>query len=253
MHKIENNSIELSEFDETISPYQLIPPGDGRSLQLLKLIIDDALNNRSQKLQTILITGAQGKRTYARALCRGLALSDVREIDARVLQYTSDTQQFFCNPSTDTCFIITESNFIYPSIQQSIYQILTSEKYAVCNYSKTSIEYFPVMGILIFTSLNRSTTPRIVLENVNWIIEIGDYSPQQRLLCVLQRLKYCQMDYESEEVLARIVEIGGSKLREIVRFLRLCIAIVRREGKTVRLEDVEKAAKIWMQSVPNPK
>lgn len=246
MNKIENNCIELSEFDEAISPHQLIPAGDGKSLQLLKLIIDDVLNNKPQKLNTILITGSQGKRTYARALCRGIALTDVREIDARVLHHNGDVQQLFYKPSTETGFIITESNFINTTVQKLIWQILITEKYSIYSYDMSRIEHYSVTGVLIFTALSRSVTPRIVLENVDWIIEIGDYSPQQRLLCVLQRLKYCQMNYECEEALSRIVEVGGIKLREIIRFLRICIAFARREGQVVRKEDVEKAAKIWM-------
>ena len=61
--------IDLSDFEEQMSLWQLIPAGNGEALKKLKLIVDSLLNSEI-KMQNSCRGGKQGPRF----LCRGLPL-----------------------------------------------------------------------------------------------------------------------------------------------------------------------------------
>ena len=97
--------------------------------------------------------------------------------------------------------------------------------------------------VLTEKDINKVADP--IVDAVDYIIEIEPYTQQLELI-VLQRLKYCGVEYEKEEVLSQIVRGGDGQLKNIIKFLKLCITVMKSDGRDDRLmlKDVEKAGRI---------
>ena len=85
MEKTKQEICDLSEFDNTVSLWQLIPAGKGKALTLLRTIVDSIHNSDNPKLPSILIIGEEGKRTHASAFFRALGVKQIDEIHASLL------------------------------------------------------------------------------------------------------------------------------------------------------------------------
>ena len=235
---------ELDSFDEEISLWQLLPTGKGHGLSLLKTIVDSILNTNKNKLPSILITGSEGKRTHARAFVRALGIDDIKEIHGSLLQPVSGVMQYFCSID-DTAHIVTDINQIHSLVRLSICQIIKDHRFYLFDYMKEGINSFEVPGLLVLTEKDINKVADPIVDAVDYIIEIEPYTQQLELI-VLQRLKYCGVEYEKEEVLSQIVRGGDGQLKNIIKFLKLCITVMKSDGRDDRLmlKDVEKAGRI---------
>ena len=76
--------VDIDEFDNSISLYQLIPSGTGKAQRHLQQIVDAHFNSQKKrnhnKPLSLLIVGGQGKRTHAYAFLRALGLNLTEEI-----------------------------------------------------------------------------------------------------------------------------------------------------------------------------
>ena len=80
-----------------------------------------------------------------------------------------------------------------------------------------------------------------IYTNIDHIVELDEYTDQQLELVVLQRLKYCQIEYQEEKVLWLIVEYGCKNLHKIIRLLKDAITIMLADSRTfLTTEDVKK-------------
>ncbi|MHC4691932.1 MAG: hypothetical protein ACYS67_04250 [Planctomycetota bacterium] len=95
MEKTKQDICDLSEFDETVSLWQLIPSGKGKALTLLRTIVDSIHNSDNPKLPSILIVGDEAKRTHANGFFRALGVKQINEIHASLLLPGSGLIQFF--------------------------------------------------------------------------------------------------------------------------------------------------------------
>jgi hypothetical protein len=244
MKKSEEKRIpELAEFDDTISLWQMIPAGSGKGLMLLKKIVDYIINTRPSRCPSIIITGQQGIRTHAHAFLRALGLEDVREMDGFLLQPCSSLIEYFRAPSANTGYVITGAHQLDPQVQVKMIDILNRRKFNMFNFIKESKETYCVEGTLILTAPSLYVVSESIRRTADYHVAIEPYTHQQKILLVLQRLKYCGLEYDSEEVLVEVVLRGNGNLREIIQLMQVCMMLLRADGRTVlEMQDVKKAA-----------
>lgn len=235
--------IDIDEFDQSVSLWQLLPCGNGHGLKMLKYIVDSVLN--SQKAQnniSILLTGKQGKRTHGRAFLRAVGIEDINEIPAELLRPTSGVMSFFDNANVNQGYLISDIEKISQFVQTNIYEILSKREFCLHNYTKKGNDKFAVPSSLILTSKDKKCMPTYIPANVDYVIELEEYTEQQLELIVLQRVKYCHVDYENEDILKFIVGQGENDLHKIIKLLKTAIVIMQAEcRKTLTLTDVKKA------------
>jgi hypothetical protein len=244
----EKRLISLSEFDNEVSLYQLIPAGSGKGLSLLKRVVDYIHTSKPTRLPSILITGEQGCMTHARAFMRALGLVDVREIDSILLQPTSYVVRYFDIPTRDTGYILTAIGQLNPLIQINLIDILTKGQYSFYNYAKEEKEFANVEGILVMTATTVNQVPATIRKAIDYHVHIESYSYENMILATLQRLMYCKLEYRSEDVLHLFVMHSDAKLRQMVQLLQICLTLLN--GRTmIEIEDVKRAADLLPQPI----
>ncbi len=232
----------LDEFD-TVSLYQLIPSGTGKAIKNLKLILDSILNNPEQeprKPLSILITGKQGLKTHANSFLRAIGIESTNESPAQLFQASQVAMHEFFNP-----IVAVESHLISNIEKLSfanhriLYEILSKGKYSITSFS-IGKELVGIYNPVIMTSHDISKVPKYIISKIDHIVSLEDYTTQQLELIVLQRIKYCQIDYE-EGVLKLLVESGAEMLDCIVRLLKNSITVMLADCRNIlTVEDVKK-------------
>jgi hypothetical protein len=250
-----NNIISIDQFDEEISLYQLLPT-TGEGLTYLKTIVDSILHNPEQeqrKPMSLLIVGRQGTRTHARAYIRALAIEDIKETPAQLLQSPPNAAHEFFNffiPSQS--FLISGIDTLYTPVQKTIYEVIRNGEYYGYNYLKRVMEVVSVFNPVVMTARDISKIPDYLQESIEHIVNLGEYSKQNLELIVLQRLKYAQIDFE-EEVLNMIVEYGCNDLQNIIRLLKNSITLMLAGNRSVlTVDDAEKAKRLSILRVGPP-
>jgi len=232
----------LSEFDDTISLWQLLPAGDGRGLKLLKTIADSVLNGDAKRIPSILIVG-NAARTHGRAYVRALGIEQINETHSSFLRNACDLMQFL-SPHRNCAHVISHVDTLVPIAQQVICQILKSSEYHLYNYAQAGRECFFVPGPVVLTA-GVSNIPSPVANVVDYVVRIEPYSHAQKILIVLQRLKYAGIGYESEDVLDSVAQNGFGNVNGLIHFLRICTAVMMSDSRNELLvTDVQKATRM---------
>jgi hypothetical protein len=240
----DKKTIELREFDDTVSLWQMIPAGSGKGLMLLKKIVDYILTAKPTRIPSVMITGGQGIRTHASAFLRALGLEDTREIDGFLLQPCSALIDYFRNPSANTTgYIVTGAHQLDPQVQVKMSDILNRRKFNMFNFIKESKETYGVEGTLVLTAPSIFVVSESIRRAIDYHVHIEPYTHQQKVLIGLQRIKYCGIGYQSEEVLEEIVMRANGDLRQMVQLLQIGITLISTDGRMeIELKDVHKAA-----------
>ena len=236
-------TIDLDTFDD-VSLFQLIPSGEGFGQSMLKVFID-SVHNGNGKLNSLLITGKEGLQTHASAFLRALGIENINPIDAAMIQSSHDMYIFFCTQSYQGYAITNVENITTPA-QFHLCEILKKQQFCPFNYMEKKHDIYDVPGIIVMTSHNREKVPESVLKNIDYEVELENYTPEQLELIILQRLKYANIDYEDESVLQEIVKYGNNELEKSIRFMKCCIAVMQSDygRQTLLKEDVIKAARL---------
>ena len=91
------------------------------------------------------------------------------------------------------------------------------------------------------TAQDISKIPKYFQESIEHIVRLEEYVEEQLKLIVLQRLKYCGIDYSEEKVLSLLVAYGYEDLHKIIRLLKSSITVMMSENRTVlKIDDVKK-------------
>lgn len=237
--------ISLDQFDETVSLYQLIPPGAGRGLSHLKTIVNSILHNPEQqqvKPLSLLLIGKQGCRTHGRSFTRALGLEYISESPGQLLNAPTNAVHDFFNPLLlSDSYLISDINMLYPSVLKILYQIMTKGQYSLHNHLKNAKEIVSVYNPIVMTAPDISKIPGYFKEQIDHIVSLENYGDQSLELVVLQRLKYCGIDYDEEKVLSLIVAYGHKNLHKIIRLLKSSITVIMSENRTtLTVADVKK-------------
>lgn len=237
---------DIDQFDDTVSLHQLIPTGKGKGESLLKTIVNSIHNTNNGRLPSVLIIGPEGNRTHAKAFIRAMGVDDIDEIHSSLLQPSIGLTQFFHSANQYKAHLITNAERLMPMVQHAISQILKRREFNLYNFLKEGNDKFEVPGLLVLTAKDINRVAEPIHSNVDYIVELEPYTHEQLLLVILQRLKYAHIEYESEEVLDGVVECGCRDLREIIQFLKVCIAVMQAEGREEKLllDDVKRAARM---------
>lgn len=243
MEKTKQDICDLSEFDDTVSLWQLIPAGKGKALTLLRTIVDSIHNSDNLKLPSVLIIEEEAKRTHARAFLRALGVTQIKEIHASLLDPTTGLIQFF-SPDRNAAHLIAYVELLVPAVELAICEIIKSNKYHLYNFLKEGKDTFNVPGLIVLTARNLRKVAEPIIETVNYVIHIERYTCLDLIL--LQRLKYIGIDYECEDVLQEVLKVGKGQLKYMINFLQVCLAVMKADGRNkLLLKDVEKAERIW--------
>lgn len=246
---INKRRCDLHEFDD-VSLWQLIPNGTGLSLNYLRKLADYILLQQPDRMPSVCLLGPEGKRTLARAFLNAIAMEDIREVDARVIQQYSGLRSFFEGALTGTGLIITNAQCLPPHTHNELFSIITERRYSQYNVSSRKTEWVPMNGLVILTASVSSNNLAPILNKIDHVLHLELYTQEQRKLIVLQRIRYCGgLDYENEKALEQIVHTGNTILRDVLRLLQACIVIVRAEERTnICLDDVNRAAKLCINN-----
>ena len=241
----EKKIVDLDEFDNTVSLWQLIKSGNGRGQKKLEFIVDSILNSKvepSHKPFSMILSGTQGCSTHARCILRAIGLDFPYELPAQLLQSNNyEVHSFFFPSRMCDSYIISSASLLNQTAQKILYEVLSAGEYSQINYTRQSTEVISVQKPIILTTHNKDNIPKYLQEKIDHIVELESYTKQQLELLVLQRIKYANIDYAEEKVLQLIVEYGCEKLNIITRLLKSAITVMLADSRTVlTVEDVEK-------------
>lgn len=247
MEKIEKQLIRsLDEFNEDISLWQLLST-KGSGLKTLKLIVDAELNTKigRNKPLTLLITGAYGKRTHARAFLRALGIENINEIPANLLNWSKNLIDFFHESNPSDGYVITDFQNLGEASKFNLYQILTTGKFQQFKSFSPGKDIYSATGIIVMTATKKELVSEHLFRNIEYHVEIGELNQELITLATLQRIKYSNLTYESEEVLSSIVEHGHGNINLIVKFLQMCFLLLRKQNENqITMKIVDQASKL---------
>ena len=228
--------ISIDQFDQEVSLHQLIPSGKGTGLAHLKTIVNSVLHNPEQQTRkplSLLIIGKEGTRTHGRSFLRGLGLEDIRETPALLLNHPNAMHNYF-NPMLLTqSFLVSNVDHLFPPCFKTLYEIIGTGEFTANNHEKRCREQIYVYDPIVLTCRDIDKIPGYFTERIDHVVKMGEYTQEQLELIVLQRLKYCGLDYENEEVLSSIVENGCGCLHIMIRHLKDAITGMMAEDRMV--------------------
>jgi hypothetical protein len=234
--------IDLDTFDD-VSLFQMIPAGTGMGLASLKMIVD-SIHNGNAKLSSLLLVGNAGLQTHSSAFLRALGIENYNHIYAAMFHNTHDMYVFFCTEQNDG-YIINNIENAASSTQYHLCNILKKQQFSPYNYMEQKHDYYNVPGLVVMTARDLKKAPEPILDAVDHIVELENYTPENLELVILQRLKYASVEIEDEYILQEIVKYGDNDLVKSIRFMRCCIAVMQSGGRNrLQKEDVIKAGRL---------
>lgn len=249
MKQQKNSPIKLDEYNN-ISLWQLLPAGDGLALKKLRAIVNCVLHGQAyretNKPLSLLISGETGKKTHSYAFLKALGIEQISHITANLLQTPRDVVDFFCGSTPDSGFLISNLNFLPASMQKKVYQILEEGQHKSVDPYKVEVVATPVYGIIVCTAKNEKLVPQVLRNTFDYHCELRNYTPQQKELICLQRLKYTNIGIEDERVLQTLFLNSTSDLNDLMKLLKLSIVVMMAEGRNVLTSsDVRKGKELW--------
>ena len=151
---------------------------------------------------------------------------------------------FFCVEDYQG-YVITNLENAPKFIEYYLSNILKKQQFTPYNYAEKKHDIYDVPGLVLMTSGNRMNVPESVLKNIDYVVELENYTASQLELIILQRFKYASVEIEDESVLQEIVKYGNNELEQSIRFMRYCVAVMQSQSRQVLLkEDVIKAGRL---------
>lgn len=244
-----NRQIKLDEYDH-LSLWQMIPANNnGRGLKKLKSIVNSILNGQAEretnKPLSLLIYGPTGKRTHAFAFLRALGVEFVQHTSASLLPNPIDFIEFFFGAIIDNGYIISDLNLLPGGNSKKLYQILNEGHFSYMDVGGRK-ESTPVLSPIVCTVKKLNFVPDVMINSFEHVIEISEYTDQQKELLCLQRLKYSNIEIQNEEVLKTLMMYSPSELNDLIKLLNLSIMVMMADGRNVLTsDDVRKGKELW--------
>lgn len=245
----DQKQVKLDEYDN-ISLWQLLPSGNGKGLKKLKEIVNSELNSHPQRSMdkplSILILGTAGKRTHSFATLRGLGYGYIKHSPAALLASISDLVEFFQGSNAETAYVISDLHSAHTGILKKFYQILSEGNLIAYNQYTHNKTLFPILGPVVMTIRDQNKVPLYLKECFSYTVSLGEYTPQQKELIALQRLKYAGIEIEDEQVLKTLMIHSLSGLDGLIQLLDLSIMVMLGDGRDVLTStDVRKGKELF--------
>lgn len=243
-----NKQIKLDEYF-SISLWQLLPCGNGLALKKLKEIVNSILHGQAHretpKPLSLLIVGQVGKKSHGFAFLRSLAAEFIFHSTASMLSIPIDFIDFFYGAISDNGYIISDLNMLPGGNMKKLYQILNSGYYSYMDVGCKKLST-PVMSPIVCTVKKLNLLPDTIISSFEHIVELGEYTDQQKSLIAYQRLRYAGIEIENEEVLTKLMLYSPSGLEELIKLLNLSVMSMLGEGRAVLTsDDVRKGKELW--------
>ena len=222
----------LDEFEEYAHLWNIVPGGDGEGIVLLRKIVDSIHNNSFEilhKTPSFLIVGATGKKLVARALVNSLALEDIRICPGKFFDNGIYSYQFFFDSIASVAHIITDIEQIKGLPEATLWKYIASRECRYYNHADRS--YSNILycnGWIVLTCRDTDKINDALLSAIDYKIEIEELNRDQVLAAVHQRLVFCNVEYDGEEVIEAIVDAGNG-IDQIMEFLKKCLMLMQAE------------------------
>ena len=241
---------EIDEFENYCHLWNIVPSGKGVGIVLLRKIIDaihtDNYSSPGNILPSFLITGKEGKKLVAKALVNSLKIEDVRTCPAQYFDNGIPSYEFFWDSLTNTAHIITDIEQLNKRAEPTLWKYLKNRR---CSYyNNTTRAYDNILhcnGLIILTAGNTNSIPDTIKKAIDYIIELEPFTIDQLEAVIHQRLFFCGVEYDGEEVLKEIVNIGKGSMELIIPFLKKCLMLVKSEiGECLTMGIVNRSKRI---------
>ncbi len=235
---------KFEEFEEHLNLFNIVPAGDGKSLDLLRVVTDGIQSGHFDKKPSILIAG-DGSINFAIAMANTLCPQELKICDAHYLLTTKDQMDFFGETLPDTIHIIQRVEKM--GINESVlWNYLKNRFYKFkLSYDCRLVEYIYLNGMIIIVAQDIQKVSQAILDSTDFKVVIEPYSQKQIEMIVRQRLKFCGIYEQNNEVITTILEYACGGLKRIIEILRICVLLVSQEGKKcLTMELVQKAVNL---------
>ncbi len=151
------------------------------------------------KLPSILITGAEGKRTHARALINSLCIEKIKNCPSRYFDAGISSKQFFHDSSPNSAYIIENIHEIMRTGSEAVlWQYL---KLGFCAYWSpidNNSDFIYCNGLTILTASDR--VPPTIKDAIDYKVHIEPYSVPQIEKILKQRLQLLGVEYDAKVI-----------------------------------------------------
>ena len=254
--KKQQDKHEIDQFEDYCHLWNIVPGGSGKGIALLRKIVDKIQNDNysdpGNKPPSFIITGATGRKLVARALVNSLAIEDIRTCPGKYFENGIFSFQFFWNSIANTAHIITNVEQLEEKAEPVLWKFLKNRRCSYYNGVKRAYDNIVYCnGLIIMTAHNKDMVSGSIIEATDYIIKLEPLTMDQLEAAVHQRLVFCGIEYEGEEVLKKIIDQGVGKIEFVIPFLKKCLMLMKAEmGECLDMKIIQKA--IRLSSLPVP-
>ncbi|AQT68248.1 hypothetical protein STSP2_01404 [Anaerohalosphaera lusitana] len=237
----------LDDFDEAVSLWNIMPSGSGKAVQLLRKIVDqvheDRFSNGSVRYPSLLIHGHEGKRTLARAFVNSLGFDEADEIYGRFMDADHRAKAFF-GKQGEVSHVILDAEKIRPVTLSIIWEMIEKGEHDFTNILGQKENIF-ISGPLILTTSDIGRVHKSIRDAAGFTVEVEPFSEEQMKLIIHQRLVFCGIKYEGEDVLEAVVNAGGGSVSDSIKLLRMAYVMMRADGRgKLSGNDIERTLRL---------
>lgn len=243
-----NKEIKLDAYND-LSLWQMIPAGNGKGLKKLRVIVNSLLNGQAVKQDnkpfSLLLYGPTGKKTHMYAFLKALGVEYVQHSPASMLYTTMDLYEFLYGSMPDAAYIISDLNMLPSGNCKKLYQILNHGYFSYMD-SGGRRKDVPVLSLIIGSVKKLNMIPDIIINSFQFVVELGEYTEQQKSLIAYQRLRYSGIEIESDEVLKKLILLSPSDLEDLIKLLNLSVMVMINDTRNVlTVEDIRRGKELW--------
>ncbi len=216
--------LRFADFEEEVSLWNLVLPGNGAVRRQFEDIIDSLENRYYHTVPplTVLIVGKEGKKLHAAALLRALDKTVIKSAPARYFIEKEDVSSLLRYSESYMGYIVSDFEPLNHLNYKLLNEIITEGTYTIWdNHKKSLISYF-VNNPIIVTAEETSLVPECMLQKFQHIVFLQDYTSQQIRRIIRQRIDYCRLDYD-DHVVGAVMQRCNLSLKHASRLLEACI------------------------------
>lgn len=246
---------ELDQFEEYSNLWTIIPCGSGRSIELLRKIVDsiqaDNYSNPGRRMPAVLTTGFT-RDLVAKAFINSLQITDVRECPSHFLDNGVSSSQLFDDSLTSTAHYITDIENLTTIGKSVIWKYLKYRQCQYYNYQRRN--YSKIVhcnGLIVLTANKADNVSESILNQVDYSVKTEPYSVDQLRQFANQQLEFCGISYKGQAVIDEIVKVYPKDITDFIRLIKTCVLLLEAElSNRLTVKIVREAKRLC--SVPAP-
>jgi hypothetical protein len=239
----ERHILEFSVFDDEVSLWQLIYPGDGKVRGQFEDIIESLEHRQYSKTPpvSVLIVGKEGKRLHAASFLKGLGKDVIRSAPARYFTSVEEVKRLLMHTQEYFGYIVSQFEPLEHLNYSLLCEIISNGTYTVFEKMKNAWITYHLNNPIIVTAEKISLVPQCMVEKFDHIVFLQDYTPEQIREIIEQRLDFCRIDYDGQFI-DSVMRLSGQSLKRAIRVIEACITVMQaREQERLSAEHLERA------------